>query len=691
MKQKSDTSILTLKGIGKQLAQHFSRLEIYSIQDLLLHFPMRYQNRANLQTIVSLLPAQEAVVMGVIQSIAYPKHGRTKLLCELQDETGVIFLRFFHALSFHKNIFKPGVNLRVFGEMKWGKLGREMFHPEYEVVGEVAAPLPQYLTSIYPATEGLSQQTLRKTITQVFTYLQQGLFFNELLPQYLLQKLSFPLLQEAILFLHQPSLDAAETLATKKNIHQKRIAFEELLAYRLGLLKIKNTFHLQKSFPLKLSTRLSRAFIAALPFQLTSAQMRVVGEIEHDLAKPQPMLRLVQGDVGAGKTIVAALAMLQAIENAYQVAMMAPTALLAEQHARVLSKWFEPLGISIVLLSGQVKNNERKNMLASIKNGKAQVVIGTHALFQQEVVFHNLALVIVDEQHRFGVKQRDLLRDKGVDQAYCPHQLIMTATPIPRTLAMSIYADLDCSVVDELPKGRTPIVTSVMPNEKRDEIIARLKTLCEEGRQAFWVCPLIDESHEINAKSAIHIAQYLQNLLPHLSIGLVHGRMLAQEKESVMREFQQGNIHILVATTVIEVGVDVPNASVIVIENAERLGLAQLHQLRGRVGRGQVASYCILLYQSPLSSIAEERLKVIRETNDGFKIAERDLTLRGPGEIFGNKQAGELVFRVADFIADHDLLPLVREVADTIMREHSEIVEPLIERWLNSFTVINTA
>lgn len=449
------------------------------------------------------------------------------------------------------------------------------------------------------------------------------------------------------------------------------------------MLHVKKAFQSQQGVAFLRQGNLTTQFVKQLPFQLTKAQSRVAEEINQDLQRPHPMLRLVQGDVGSGKTAVAALAMLRAIENGYQAAMMAPTELLAEQHYRVFKKWFEPLGINVVFLSSAVKGGARTAALKSIATGDAQVVLGTHALFQGVVTFSSLALIVIDEQHRFGVHQRALFREKGMQLAAHPHQLVMTATPIPRTLAMSFYADLDCSVIDELPPGRTPINTTVMANSKRDEIIARIRGACQQGRQVYWVCPLIEESELIACQSAINTAAQLREWLPELSIGLIHGRLKAADKELAMRAFQSGETNLLVATTVIEVGVDVPNASVMVIENAERLGLSQLHQLRGRVGRGSVASHCVLLYQSPLSSHAKERLAVMRDTNDGFKIAQRDLELRGPGEVLGTRQTGEQSFQVADLMRDSHLLSEVQKAADLIIQSHGEIVEALMNRWLS--------
>lgn len=673
-----------LRGVGKQMARHLARLDIFSVEDLLWHLPVRYQDRTHIEPIRQLVNDTEAVVEGVINQVSYPKGGRTKLLCELRDETGVIFLRFFHLLPFQVDVLKPGVRLRCYSTVRLGAKGREMIHPEFQVI-TIGKPIPveQHLTPIYPATEGLSQYTLRKLTLNALADMEAKNDFCELLPASLLQTLTFPTLKEALHFVHRPPRDCdMSVLLDHKTLAQKRLVFEELLAHRISLLRVKQEFQTQKSAVFFEQANLSQQFRANLSFQLTAAQEKVLDEIKQDLVRSYPMLRLVQGDVGSGKTVVAALAMLQAVENGYQAAMMAPTELLADQHYRVFKNWFEPLGVKVVFLAGNVKGRARKLALESIQNGDAQIILGTHALFQEDVNFFALALVVTDEQHRFGVHQRAMFREKGFKADYYPHQLVMTATPIPRTLAMSFYADLDCSVIDELPPGRTPVTTNVMASDRRDDVVKRIREACHQGRQVYWVCPLIDESEAIAAQAATKMTEELQTALPELKIGLIHGRMRVDDKEIVMRAFQQGEINLLVATTVIEVGVDVANASVMIIENAERLGLSQLHQLRGRVGRGAVASHCILLYQQPLSLLARKRLTVMRETTDGFKIAQCDLELRGPGEVFGTRQTGELEFRVADLMRDSDVMPTVYKVADIVMREHAEIIDLLIMRWL---------
>jgi len=684
-KNTPETSLsFRLRGVGKQIAKHLARLDIHSVRDLLFHLPARYQDRTQVQAIRTLLPGNEVVIEGTIQSISMPTHGRTKLLCELKDETGTLYLRFFHVLPYLVDSLKPGNRMRCYSEVRLGAKGLEMVHPEFQLITpQRPIPIDAHLTPVYPATEGLSQYVLRKIINNALAIIRQHPELREILPLPLLQSLSLPTLQEALQFVHKPPRDIAMTeLLENKTVAQKRLIFEELLAHRISLLHIKHQFQSQTSIPFQMKDHLSQQFLSNLPFQLTNAQSRVVAEIKTDLSRPHPMLRLVQGDVGSGKTVVAVLAMLQAIENGYQAAMMAPTELLAEQHTRVTKRWLEPLGIKVAFLSSSIKGRERTTALKAIGNGEAQIVLGTHALFQEEVAFSKLAFIIVDEQHRFGVQQRALFRQKGMQADYYPHQLIMTATPIPRTLAMSFYADLDVSMIDELPPGRTPIITSIIANSRREEVIERVRSACREGRQVYWVCPLIEESEALNCQAATNTAEQLQAALPEIKVGLIHGRLRANEKDKIMQAFQQGELHLLVATTVIEVGVDVPNASVMVIENAERLGLSQLHQLRGRVGRGKVASYCLLLYQHPLSELAKARLAVIRETTDGFQIAQRDLELRGPGEVLGTRQTGELSFRVADLIRDSDLLPHVQHAAERILHDHVDIIEPLTERWL---------
>lgn len=682
--KKLQADIFRLRGVGPQTATHLAKMDIHSVRDLLLHLPARYQDRTQVTPMRKLIAGREAVVEGVIRSVGQPQRTKTKLLVELRDETGFIHLRFFYVKQFQKDALIKGARVRCYGDVRFGPTGLEMTHPEFKVIDEDnPIPVDPTLTPVYPATEGLSQYMLRKLTDNALSAMRYENTFNELIPKSVLQSLSLMELKTALQFVHRPPRTASMTeLAENHTPEQQRLVFEELLAHRLSMLKIKKAFQSHHGVPLPKSDEWQKKFTDSLSFQLTGAQQRVVNEICEDLTKEQPMLRLVQGDVGSGKTVVVASAMLQAIGNNCQSVMMAPTELLAEQHYRNFKNWLEPLGIIVVCLTGSMKARERGAALKQIESGEAQVILGTHALFQELVEFKNLALVIIDEQHRFGVQQRASLRDKGAKDKVHPHQLIMTATPIPRTLSMSFYADLDMSVIDELPPGRTPVSTTVLANSRRDEVIARVERACEEGRQVYWVCPLIEESEVLDAQAATSLAEDLQKVLPKFKIALIHGRMPPAEKEKIMRAFKEGETNVLVATTVIEVGVDVPNASVMIIENAERLGLSQLHQLRGRVGRGSTASHCVLLYQPPLSRMAKERLTVMRETTDGFRIAQRDLELRGPGEVLGTRQTGDLSFRIADLIRDSELLPKVQHAADEIIKHHPEYIEPLIQRWL---------
>lgn len=686
-KSTNDLSLIPceqLTGVGKRFAERLARLGIYHVQDLLFHLPFRYQDRTHVYPISTLTPGDHSVIEGVVGTVSTPKGGRTRLLCRLEDATGHIHLRFFYVNSIQFKTWRPGMRVRCFGEVRLGNLGLEMIHPEYRIISEdQVLPVEENLTPIYPTTDGLSQLMWRKLMNQALQLLANGGVLHDILPEPLLQKLSFPTLKEALHFVHRPPVDAPlDLLYEGKHVSQKRLVFEELLAHRLSLLHLKNLFQVQCATALPYNDHLSKKFLQSLPFSLTTAQFKVIEEIYQDISKPHPMLRLVQGDVGSGKTVVAAFAVLQAIENGYQAAVLAPTELLSEQHYHTFNTWLEPLGINIILLSGQMKTTARREALIAIANGKAQVIIGTHAIFQEEVLFSKLALIVVDEQHRFGVQQRAMLREKGVYDGNHPHQLIMTATPIPRTLAMSVYADLDYSIIDELPPGRTPVKTSVVSNTRREEVLSRIREACTAGRQAYWVCTLIEESEMLQCQAAENTIEILREALPELRVALLHGRMKSIEKEQTMSLFKNGNIHLLVATTVIEVGVDVPNASLMVIENAERLGLAQLHQLRGRVGRGKIESHCLLMYQAPLSRLAKDRLAVIRETTDGFKIAQRDLEIRGPGEVLGTKQTGDISMRIADLVRDSDLLPAVQHAATILQHAYPDIVTPLIKRWL---------
>ncbi|QWL67678.1 ATP-dependent DNA helicase RecG [Aeromonas jandaei] len=671
----------SLKGVGSKMQEKLERLGLATVQDLLFHLPLRYEDRTQVWPIGDLPPGLHGAVEGEIQDTQLVMGRRRMLVCRISDGTGTLTLRFFNFTAAQKNSLATGRLMRCFGEVRPGKYGLEMAHPEYKLLGEEqAGQTEEALTPVYPTTEGLRQLTLRNLTDQALAQLDlYGV--EELLPAGL-----YPHqieLAAALKLLHRPPPSVAlPLLESGQHPAQQRLVLEELLAHNLSVLKVRAQAQTQLARSLKPAPALVEQLLSALPFKPTGAQSRVVAEISKDLQQSHPMMRLVQGDVGSGKTLVAALAALQAIGNGCQVGLMAPTELLAEQHAINFAKWLEPLGIGVGWLAGKQKGKAREEALAAIADGSVKMVVGTHAIFQEQVVFQRLALVIIDEQHRFGVHQRLALREKGEREGVHPHQLIMTATPIPRTLAMTAYADLDTSVIDELPPGRTPITTVALPDSRRGDVIERVKLACTEGKQAYWVCTLIEESEVLECQAAEDTAAELQNLLPGLHIGLVHGRMRPVEKQRVMEEFKAGILQLLVATTVIEVGVDVPNASLMIIENPERLGLAQLHQLRGRVGRGAVASHCVLLYHAPLSKTAQSRLGVLRETNDGFLIAQRDLELRGPGELLGTRQTGLADLKIADLVRDQPLIPQVQKMARFLMDRHPSHVEPLIRRWL---------
>jgi ATP-dependent DNA helicase RecG len=675
--------VTALRGVGESLAQKLNVLGVETVQDLLFLLPLRYEDRTRVVPLGELLPGQRVAVEGEVLLTDIAFRGRRQMLCRIGDRSGVLTLRFFYFTTQQQNGLARGVRIRCFGEVRRGPQGLEMVHPEYRRTDSLAAKVAEeHLTPFYPATEGLTQGRLRALVGMALDD-SSARDLQDWLPPAVLADSRLPSLREALLYVHRPPADApVSDLMEWRHPAQRRLAFEELLAHQLSLRLLRQRIQSDPGWPLVGDGALKAALLAALPFQLTSAQMRVLLDIERDLAVAKPMLRLVQGDVGCGKTLVAALAATQAVQLKRQVALMAPTELLADQHAQNFKRWFEPLGITVAALTGRLTGKARSAVLAGIREGHAAIVIGTHALFQEAVTFQSLALVIVDEQHRFGVHQRLSLREKGGRDGHQPHQLIMTATPIPRTLAMTAYADLDVSVIDELPPGRTPVKTVVIAESRRDEVVMRIRGACLEGRQAYWVCPLIDESEEMPYQAAEETATALAAALPELRVGLVHGRMPSAAKEETMRRFKVGEIQLLVATTVIEVGVDVPNATLMVIENAERMGLAQLHQLRGRVGRGRHESSCLLLYRAPLSPLARERLAVMRDTNDGFVVARRDLDLRGPGELLGTRQTGLAQMRVADLIRDADLLPTIQIVAESLLKEWPLHVEPLIRRWV---------
>ena len=678
----ADTPVSVLKGVGPKAAERLARLGIHSVQDLLFHLPTRYQDRTRVVPIGSLRPGDQAVIQGEVE-LADIRFGRRRsLLVRLADGTGSITLRFFHFSAAQRAGMARGARLRCFGEVRNGPQTYELVHPEVQYIGDTdGLPVEEALTPIYPTTEGMHQLTWRDLTGRALELLGCG-GLQELLPGRVLEELRLPELAEAVRLLHRPPPDQSRALLSEAgHPAQRRLALEELLAHQLSLRMLRERQRSHGAPPLRGDGSLQARLLAALPFRLTAAQQRVVGQLRADLAEPRPALRLVQGDVGSGKTVVAALAALCCVEAGFQVALMAPTELLAEQHLNNFAAWLEPLGVTVGWLSGRQKGRRREQTLAGLADASLQVAVGTHALFQDDVRFARLGLVIVDEQHRFGVHQRLALRAKG-PAGKMPHQLVMTATPIPRTLAMTAYADLDLSVIDELPPGRTPVTTAVVVDSRRAEVVERVAAACREGRQAYWVCTLIEESEALQCEAAEATAAALAEALEGLRVGLVHGRLKPADKEAVMSRFKDGAIDLLVATTVIEVGVDVANASLMVIENAERLGLSQLHQLRGRVGRGAAQSHCVLLYHPPLGSVAQERLAVIRESTDGFEIARRDLEIRGPGEVLGTRQTGEMQFRVADLMRDQDLVPQAQALADRLLREHRGAVEPLVRRWV---------
>jgi ATP-dependent DNA helicase RecG len=676
--------VTALRGVGAALAEKLARLNVTRVTDLLFVLPLRYEDRTRLTPIGSLTPGIRAAVEGEVQLTEVAYRGRRQLLCRISDGSGMLTLRFFYFSASQQHNLARGTRLRCFGEVRRGPLGLEIVHPEYRrLLGEPAA-LEETLTPIYPLTEGVPQGRLRALIAEALHELERFPLRDYLAGERHLPQ-GLPSLAEALHFLHRPPLAAAAAqLAAGSHPAQQRLAFEELLAHQLTLKQRKRTLRSDPAFPLADAARLTQRFLSALPFALTAAQARARAEAERDLQSGAPMARLLQGDVGCGKTVVAAAAAARAAGSGFQAALMAPTELLAEQHWRNFRDWFAPLGQTVALLSGSQPARTRRSALATIASGEVRIVIGTHALFQEGIAFRNLALVIVDEQHRFGVQQRLRLQEKGQSQGRVPHQLIMTATPIPRTLAMTAYADLDISVIDELPPGRTPVQTVVVPEQRRAEVVLRIVEACRAGRQAYWVCPLIEESDEQRAQAAEETAAALSAALPGVRVGLVHGRMPAAAKDAAMHAFKAGKIELLVATTVIEVGVDVPNATLMVIENAERMGLAQLHQLRGRVGRGTAASTCVLLYRAPLAPLARERLRVIRETNDGFQIARRDLALRGPGELLGTRQTGLAQLRVADLIRDAHLLPQVQATAEALLAAEPAVTAALAARWIGA-------
>ena len=676
--------VARLNGVGEKVAEHLAKLRITRIGDLLFHLPLRYQDRTRLTPIGALRLNREAQIEGQIEVTQVVFGRRRALVVRIADGSGALNLRFFHFNAAQQQRLAVGRRVRCYGEVRRGPNTLEMVHPECQILaGEEAVAVNAELTPIYPTTEGLQQNRLRHLTNQALALLAAGDDdTHELLPQPLLERLAMPSLRDALEFVHRPPPDAdVEMLAESSHPAQRRLVFEELLAYQLSL---KRRREQARDFgaPSVRAGTLKQDLLKGFGFTLTGAQGRVIDEVEADLARGLPMLRLLQGDVGAGKTAVAAVVAASVLEAGYQVALMAPTELLAEQHATTLRRWFEPLAIEVMLLTSRLSKNQRRPLHARLEEPRAVLAVGTHALFQQDVQYAKLGLIIVDEQHRFGVEQRLALRDKGARGDFRPHRLIMTATPIPRTLAMSAYADLDISILDELPPNRKPVRTVVLVESKRPEIVARIALACREGRQVYWVCPLIDESDVLEHQAATDTAMQLAAALPEITVGLVHGRLADKQKDAAMAAFARGETALLVATTVIEVGVDVPNASLMVIENAERLGLSQLHQLRGRVGRGSQHADCVLLYKPPLSSLARQRLEVLRATTDGFVIADRDLELRGPGELLGTRQTGIAQFRIADLVRDAALLRDVQATATTVLRDYPQLVDTLVQRWL---------
>ena len=681
--QLLNTIALTeLAGVGAKMAEKLHKIGLNNVQDVLFHLPLRYEDRTRIWPINRVAPGQFLTVQGEVSHCSIQFGKRKMLTVKIGDTTGSVTLKFFNFNAAMKNSFSQGKQVKAYGEIKGSQFGLEIIHPDYRLFSEpTELSVEETLTPVYPTTDGLRQTTLRNLTDQALALLEKSAV-TELLPAGLYgQQMT---LAQALQLMHRPTADISlEQLDAGKHPAQKRLILEELLAQNLSMLALRSKGQQHQSWSFAPQDTLKQQLLASLPFTPTGAQQRVVADIEADLAKSQPMMRLVQGDVGSGKTLVAALAALRAIEHGYQVALMAPTELLAEQHVANFSQWLNPMGIGVGWMAGKLKGKAREKELVRIASGDAKMVVGTHALFQDQVVFNNLALIIIDEQHRFGVHQRLDLREKGATNGCYPHQLVMTATPIPRTLAMTAYADMDTSVIDELPPGRTPIQTVALPDSRRPQIIERIRAACQqEGRQTYWVCTLIDESEVLEAQAASDTADELTRLLPELKVGLVHGRMKPKEKQAIMASFKAGEIDLLVATTVIEVGVDVPNASLMVIENPERLGLAQLHQLRGRVGRGEIASHCVLLYHAPLTKTAQKRLAVLRESSDGFVIAERDLEIRGPGELLGTKQTGIADFKVADLIRDQYLIPQVQKLARHIHDQYPDNAIAIIDRWI---------
>ncbi len=682
---KADDAITTLKGVGPGVASKLEKLGLRSVGDLLFHCPLRYEDRTRLTPVQALRVGLHALALVRVEQAEMHRGRRRSLVVSTSDGEARLWLRFFHFSQAQVQQFQPGTWVQVFAEARPGRQGMEMVHPEYRIVAERAQgeKVAARLTPVYPTTSGITQPRLRQWVETALSCMHTPEFLPELVPEEVRLDRGMPALSQALRMLHAPNPDvdlAALVAGTHPAI--RRLAFEELLAQQIGLRARRQRIRKHRAPALAGSGKQLKSLYAELGFEFTAAQKRVLAEILADMSTQSPMLRLLQGDVGSGKTVVAAAAAVTAVESGWQAAFMAPTELLVEQHFRNMQAWLAPLDMPVWLLTGRLAKTDRSSVLANLAGSEPGVVVGTHALFQDDVAMPKLGLVIVDEQHRFGVHQRLALRNKGAARNRYPHQLIMTATPIPRTLAMSAYADLDTSVIDELPPGRQPVTTVALSEKRRTEVLQRVAQACAQGRQAYWVCTLIEESETLQCRAAEATAEELATTLPHLHIGLAHGRMTGAAKEKAMLAFKQGEVDLLVATTVIEVGVDVPNASLMVIENAERLGLSQLHQLRGRVGRGHTQSHCVLMYQPPLGETARQRIGVLRASNDGFVIAREDLKLRGPGEVLGTRQTGAIEFRIADLMRDADMAPAAQAAADRMLQAHPQAAQALMDRWL---------
>ncbi len=679
--------ISQLRGVGDSIQSKLSNLGLRAIGDLLFHLPLRYIDRTRLTPIGALQVGISAQAEGTIELCQVRYGKRRSLLCRISDGTGALTLRFFHFSKAQQNRLVNGATIRCYGQPRFGAQTLEMIHPEYQLIGEnIIKPVEETLTPIYPTTQGINQFTLRKLTQQALHILhRQPEQLTELIPEEILKKFNMPELAPALEYVHRPPPDAAVSeLIECRHPAQLRLAFEELLTQYLSLRQHRNKLKIRKACQIKINEPDNKKFITALPFRLTGAQTRTIDDIKSDLSQSHPMLRLVQGDVGSGKTVVAAIAAFIIVNKGYQAALMAPTELLAEQHATTLHQWLNKFNIPVIMVTGKQTRAVRQQNQEILESDTPCVIVGTHALFQQGIKFSSLQLIVIDEQHRFGVHQRLALLEKGTGKGTVPHQLIMTATPIPRTLAMTMYADLDISVIDELPPGRQQVSTSIISSSRREEIIERIRHATREGRQVYWVCTLIEESDVLQCETAVDTCKLLTEKLDGIRVGLIHGRLKSAEKETIMSDFKKGIIQLLVATTVIEVGVDVPNASLMIIENAERLGLFQIHQLRGRIGRGNIKSDCVLMYQPPLGELAKTRLETLRSTNDGFEIARKDMELRGPGELTGTRQTGMPELRIADLIRDAKLLPDVHKAAEIMNNNYTDQITALINRWLGS-------